>query len=284
MAGIVSMATNTPELDPQRQEYLQDVARLKALGEARDLKGLEELAAKLEGKWFSTNKEYYGPMMLEICGNFRSWDFKDEEQFELEKRYARLALERSYKLQENDKIPMEVEFKLLRHVQQSVQYLKDAVKSEDWSNRRSTMAKLYFHTWHRLEKTIDPNWDANEPFLPWPRPSAYDGIWFSGMSPEAIKDPNIRAEYEVALEGFWRKQKRYTEERHLRRLKKRFLPHLQEDILRLYSGPVFDSKKLENEALQRDLEKHIDDKRVRTMISDFITEKLLEEIRQKPKE
>jgi len=284
MVSIVSMAANPQDLDLIRHEFFQDYARLENVSQGRDLAHLKKLSAELESKWFTKNREYYGYIILQICGNFRSWDFNDEEQFELEKRYARLALERSYTLQENDKIPMEVEFKLLSHIQQSVQYLKHAVKSEDWVNQRSTQAKLYFHAWHRLEKKIDPNWDPNEPSMSWPRPSGYDGIWFSGMSPESIKDPHIRTVYRADLEEFWRKQKRYTEQRHLRRLQKEYLPILQKHLLRLYSSPLFDSKTLQTEALQQDLEKYVKDKGVREIIFDGIRKKLFEESKPRTQE
>ena len=282
-ASIVSMAADTQNSEAESQELLRDMSQVRTLCENKDLEGLEKLATELERKWFTKSKERYGHMMLEICCNFRSWDFKDEEQLELEKIYARLALERSYKLQENDKIPIEVEFKLLRHIQQSVQYLKDAVKSEDWPNRRSTMAKLYFHTWHRLEKTIDAKWDPNETLLSWPRPSGGVRIWFSGMSPKAIKDPKVRAEYKAALEEFWHKVEWYNEQRRLRTMKKRFLPKLQKHLLQLYSGPLFDSKKLETVALQKDLEKYVDDKYTRESILSSVKRRLLEETEQKQK-
>lgn len=283
MAGTVSMATDTPKFDPQRHEFLQDVARLKALGEARDLKGLEELAPKLERKWFTTNKKYYGPIVLEICGNFSSWPFRDSRQYDLARQYIMLALDKSNKLEEKEKIPIEVELRLLLFLQGP--YLKEVAKSKDWPNQRSAMAKLYFNAWHRLDKTIDENWDPkNFKSLVRPRPPAGVKTWISGMSPEDIKDPKLRALYKAALEQYRRKVERHNEQRRLRRLKKSFLPRLQKHLFRLYSGPLFDSKKLETKALHQDIAKHIKDKKVRAMILDGLTKRLFEESKPKPKE
>lgn len=272
----ITSIVGTQSSEEKKKELLQDMAQVRAIGKNNELENLEKFAVELERKWFARKKEHYGYMILEICGKFSSLNFKDDRQYDLARHYAILALGKSGELEERDKIPIEVELKLVTGHIQSLYKFKEASKNRDWTDQRSSLAKLYFHAWHRLEKSIDPN----EAVPPWPKPSGGDGIWFSGMSPESIKDPVVRAEYKAELKKFWQKMEWYNNQRRLRKLKKYFLPRLQKQVLRLYSGPLFDCKKLETEALQRELEKHIKDKRIRAMVFDSIRERFLEETKE----
>jgi len=287
LTSIVSMGATSQDSNATTQELLHDRQRIEDLGRVLDLNALEKLAVELEKKWFVKDKEGYGYMMQQLCGTFSSYDFENDRQYELAKQYAVLALEKSHTLQENNKIPIEAELQLLMYVQ-SVQmcteYFRALSHSEDWPDLRVKKTKLYFRSWDRLVKAIDKKWDPNDPSIIFPRPP--DGVkqWVIGMSPEQISDPNLRAEYEAALKVFWQKKKRHIEQRHLRRLQKEYLPILQKHLLRLYSGPAFDSKKLQTEALQHDLEKHVKDKGVREIIYDGIRKELFEESKPKTQE
>lgn len=283
LANSVSLGTEIEDLDKIRKEYFQDISRVKELGQEKSLEGLDKFASELEEKWFTKNKEKYAYIMLDICGTFGSLDFKTDRKHDLERKYAVLVLEKSAHFEEKNKIPINVEFRLLGHVQNLPKF-KEAAKSKDWPKKRIAMAKLYFHAWHRLEKAIDKKWDPNDPSLVFPRPPAGVKRWAWGMSPEAIRDPNLRVEYEAALEEYWQKRKRHSEQRQLRERKKWDLPYLQENLLRLYSGPLFNSTKLEIVTLQDDLEKHIVDKEVRAMILNGVKNKLLEKSKPKPKD
>jgi len=269
------------------QEFRRDFLRIKAQDWVLDLKASAKLAGELEKKWFTKDKEHYGYMMLQICGTFSSLNFEDDRRFALAREYAILALEKSYTLEGNDKIPIEVELRLLMHIlqggQASPEYLRGLAKSEDWPNKREKTTTLYFRGWERLVKAIDKKWDPNDPSLLPPGPHTGMKIVAGGMSPENIKDPNLREEYEAALEEYRHKCKLHSEQRTLRRLKKEDLPRLQKYLLRLWSGPSFDSKELETEALQRALEKHIKDKEVRAIILDGLRKKLIDESKPKPK-
>jgi hypothetical protein len=151
MAGITSLAAPPEESDPNQQESRQDCARIQALGEALDIEGLEKLSPELEKKWFSKDKTYYGYMMLHICGTFTSWDFNNNRQYELARQYALLALDKSQGLDEDNRIPIEVEFRLLMYVRQgalsSAKYLQILAQKDDWANQRSKESKFYFHAW-----------------------------------------------------------------------------------------------------------------------------------------
>lgn len=287
LTSIVSMVSTSQDSNATIRELLNDLQRIDDLGRVLDLNALEKLAVELEKKWFVKDKEGYGFIIQKLCGTFSSYDFENDRQYELARQYAVLALEKSHTLQENNKIPIEAELQLLMYVHSvkvCPEYFIALAKNEDWPNQRGRTAKLYFRSWDRLAKSIDKKWDPNDPSIVYPRPP--DGVkqWVIGMSPDQISDPNLRAEYEAALKVFWQKKKRHIEQRHLRQLQKEYLPILQKHLIILYSGPDFDSKKLQTEALQNDLEKHIKNNEVRTTILDGLRKRLIEESETKPKE
>lgn len=283
LTNSVSMGTESEDLDKISKEYFQDLSRVEELGREKNLEGLDKLASELAEKWLTRNMEDYAYMMLDICGTFVSLDFKTDRQYDLGRKYAVLVLEKSANLEEKNQIPLEVEFSLLGHVQ-NVPKFKEAAQIKDWPNKRTATAKLYFHACHRLEKAIDKNWDPNDLSLVYPMPPAGVERGWDGMSPEVIKDPKLRAEYEAALEKYRRKSKHNTQQHNLRQLKKWHLPHLHKNLLWLYSGPLFDSTKLEKAALQEDLKRHIENKEVRATIFDGVEKKLLEKSKPKPKD
>jgi hypothetical protein len=102
------------------------------------------------------------------------------------------------------------------------------------------------------------------------------------MSPEAIEDPSLRAEYEITLEKYRQRKRWSSRQQHLRKIRKYELVDIQENLLRLYSGPLFNFTELEIEALQEDLERCIEDEEIRSIILNGIQERLLE--KSKPKD
>ncbi|MHC5077314.1 MAG: hypothetical protein ACYTFM_12935, partial [Planctomycetota bacterium] len=261
--------------------YVQDCNIIQILGREKNLESLEQVATELETTWFVKNKEYYGYIMLELNNAFSSYNFGNDRQFELARKYSLLALNRLAMLDEEEQIPIEVEIGLIRHTL-SLYNFNEAAESNDWPNKRKEIAKLYFRTWERLEKAIDINWDPNDPNLkPLSRPPGIKR-WALGMSPEAIEDPSLRAEYEIKFEKYKQRKRHSSRQQSLRKIRKYELVDIQENLLRLYSGPLFNFTELEIEALQEDLERCIEDEEIRSIILNGIQERLLE--KSKPKD
>lgn len=275
LTGPACGAAVTQDTEAVRLESLEDQNRVRDMGQALDLEALEKLAPQLEKKWFSKDIEHYGYVMRGICGAFGSFDYDDSDKADaLARKYAMLALEKSHKLPEASRLSIEHEIYLLLRMQwpDAPKRYGHMAQEEDWADQRQEIAKLYFSTWVRLLTAIDKDWDPNGPTMKVPRPLGKVGPSWPGMSPDLVKDPGVRAEYEAALEKH-REERRWTsEQRLLRRLAKYNLPQLQKHLLRLYSGPSFDCKELEVEALQHDLHKCIQNKDVRvTILADLRT-------------
>lgn len=267
--GSTTLGDNQERYD-QRQEASQYLVQVRAAVAAEHLDALEAAAAEYQEKWFAKDTRLYGYIVLEICGDFTSFPLADNKRYELARQHATSALDRLEGLPEGEMMPLEVQLRLVTGYIQSMFRFKEEAEKEDWLERRGVLAKYYFDAWTRLEKAIDPNFDPNDPLSPMPFPSGYTGIWLSGMSPAAIEDVAVRAQYEAALQVYWESQETYSNQRRFRRLKERFVPKLQQQILRLYSGPLFESKEFEAEPFGADIEKYVSDAGVREVIKDFI--------------
>lgn len=265
---IILITSNTQEA--KQKDFLRDTNKITSVAQKRDINELEELSTELERVWYKKNTEKYVSMMLEICRAFSLHDFHNAQQFVKAREFAILALEKSSELPEKSKIPIEIELQLFtNYILNNYEYNKESQK-KDWLSQRSLISKQYFYAWKRLENAIDNNFDPNEILPSWPQPSKYDGIWLAGMSPESIKDPVVRAEYQKALDKFNETMRQYNNQIQLRKLKNEYLPKIQKKILQLYSGPVFDSKSLEVEALEKDIARYIiDEKNRKNMLEEI---------------
>jgi hypothetical protein len=154
---------------------------------------------------------------------------------------------------------------------------KTKSKKEDWQKQRSLLSKHFFRAFNRTKNAVDNSFDLNQPLPTWPRPSKFDGIWFDGMSPESIKDPVIRAGYQKDLDEFWDQIDWYNNQKKLRKLVLDFIPKIQNKILKLYSGPEFDSKNLEIEALKKDIAVYVEDEKIREIMLEGLKNRIIED-------
>jgi len=243
----------------EKQEYKQERARIKALeksfkdGPVNDLKEYEKFADEIQSKWVGKNKEHYANLMLEICGPLSSGRFNEDRQYALAREYALSALE------DTNEIPLETELELIGHVISDM-VTPRAPKGEIWSLQRKKDVEVRLHAWKRLIDAIDPNWDPNEILL---SPNAVAAsMGFPGtIDPEGIKDPNLRAEYEAAIQKNRQKIERYSEQNKLHKWLKRFPKRAEEYIILAYSKPPFNL-----EELKQYLEKYILDVKVKDRI------------------
>ena len=251
----------------EKQEYKQELARIKELrksftsGPKNDLKIFEKFADEIRSKWSQKNKEYYACLMLELCGPLSSGRFNDDRQYELSRKYALSALEKP------DEIPLETELELTGHVITLI-YTPYTPKGQDWVQRRRKDVEIRLHAWKRLLDAIDPNWDLNDLPVSNVTPPLATGLP-SGVAPESIKDPNLRAEYEASIENNRKKNEKYSRQYRLYKWLKKFPRYAETYIIRAYSKPPFDL-----EELKRNLNKYLSDEITKTRIVDAVTKNI----------
>ncbi len=250
LAGVLLMAgarsgMSLDESDATAKEYALYADRVKSLRTSRNLDEVEKLAAEIEAEWVEKSKERYAALMLKVCLALNGEDFEDDKQYDLEHRYALLALEKNDPAGP-DAFRAKTETRLILIVfhANSMLYSKDMITRDEYSKRRSAAAKLLFQAWKRQQDQIDPDWDPNHglPAINLSPPAA-TGMP-SGIAPEAIKDPELRAQYEAAIDKNRKKAQAYRKQSRLRKLKKLFWPIAERHVIRAYSKEPFNTEEL----------------------------------------
>lgn len=233
-----------------RRDLLASVRGLIQESEAKDLKAYEELADKIDKTWREKDRTSYALAMMNVCEPLSSGTFKEPGHYELARKYALSALAAP------DEIPLIIELELIGHVT-TVRIGSDVSKGEQFSKERKENVAIRLHAWKRLMQAVDPNWDPDEVlFVDNVAPPAGTGMP-AGVEPEAIKDADLRKEYETLIEENRKKIEKYREQYELSKWLKRFPRRIEEEIIQAYSDPP-----LNVEELRAMLHEHLSDKEV----------------------
>jgi len=260
----------------EKQEYKQDMARIKALeksfkpGPINDLKEYEKFCDEIQERWKNRNKEHYGRLMLEVCKPLSSGRLKGDRRYEVARKYALSALTHA-----ND-ISLETELQLTGHVV-TLMYTPNSPKGEDFAQLRKKDVEIRLHAWKRLIDAIDPNWDPNDKPVRNVAPPTETGLP-SGVTPEAIKDSKLRAEYKQAIDKNRKKAEKYLKQSKMRDWLKSYPKSAERDIILAYSEPPFNL-----EELRQYLEKYIVDKKTRARILDSVKKNIEKHIHKMPR-
>jgi hypothetical protein len=194
--------------------------------------------------------------MLRLVGELHSRQFDDEgRKMEIAGKYTHLALEKAAQL------PAEVETDLVSYLEGEL----IAVSRKKDIQRRSAIALLYFQAWKRVADAIDPNWDPVKDApseVERPMDVKGGGGGASGMSPDSIKDPVIRARYVKAIEKRKQQTLKMVQQLDARKLEANFAPVAERALVAAYSYPPYASNELESL-----LDKYVPDKVTRDRIS-----------------
>ncbi len=257
----------TPE---ERQEYERDHNRAVFLrislsqSKVNDLKAYEKFADEIDKKWREKNTVDHARLMLDVCKPLSSGNFKDSRRYQLARKYALSALEKT------DDMPLSLELELIGHVT-TVRIGPGASRGEDFSKRRRKDVAVRLHAWKRLIDAIDPNWDPDE--VIWGgnvAPPAATGVP-AGVEPEAIKDADLRAEYVAAIQRNRQKAEEYRKQYELHKWLKRFPKRAESDIVQAYSYPPFDIGEL-----QKMLDDHLPDQETKARIVEAVGKNMRE--------
>jgi len=272
-----SFGANSETVQMEDQEYKQDLNRIDSLrksfnpGPTNDIKSFEKFADELQKKWKAKDPELYAKLMLDICRPITSGRFNTDERFNIARKYALLALS------DPNKITLETELELTGHVKTPM-FGPEAPKEMELADQRKKDVEVRFHAWKRLIDAIDPNWDPDDlPTLNIAPPHGVIG-GRAGMASKDIKDPNLRAEYEAAIEKNRQKAERYLEQSRLRDWLKRFPKRAEEYIIRAYSKPPFNVEELKQSFARYEV-----DEKTRARILDAVTKNMQEQAEKIPK-
>lgn len=226
---------------------------------------LEAMSQEIEQDWGNRDIEKYGRLMNTLTGRIGGMDVSAGLRDYLAQKMALQALEKA------DKMPLDVHCDLLRGARRNVGQGGKPLAGNAWAELRKSLATLQLAGWQRIDKTIDENWDPNDTGVL--NVSPPDGANANaGVAPEAIADPNLRAEYERAIEINRQKIARATLQRKARDLKKYWIPGVERFLIKAYMD---DPDRLEE--LEVLLSSYIEDEAKRSRILDAVKEKKMPE-------
>ena len=235
-AVMTSFGAAPTEPDSDKREYQQDFDQLGALAREHDLRKYEEYAEKIHARWAGRNKENYAQLVLRFCQPMNSKAFDDKRRYVLARKYALLALK------DADLISVESERALTWYV--VADQVTPRPEGKEWQRLRREDATVRLHAYKRLVDGIDSAWDAKD--LPEmnvapPIGSALE----AGGSPEAIKDPKLRAEYEAAIARNKKKAERHSKQYKYRQTLESLRPNMEKDLIKAYSKAPLDMGELQ---------------------------------------
>jgi hypothetical protein len=223
-------------------EFEEQLNRIKSLGQAKDLDGLEQAGNAIEENWNKLQGDRYFRLVSALCDEIRTRDFrKPRKEADLEQRFAKLAF------QKPGEMPLEVELGLVGHLQSNIEGEMKLLKGPAWTQDRREKVKRLFHAWGRLEGALEDDFDVNDPSnMPRRNVSPPEGVSNlpAGASPDQIKDAALRAEYEAAIAANARKAERYNRQYRLRQLDKVFSRNAEKLVITVYSQSPFDLEDL----------------------------------------
>lgn len=142
-----------------------------------------------------------------------------------------------------ERLPIHFHLELVRLVRQKLDAGGDWLDEQRWRKVRANQARLWLGGLHRIEKTIDTSWRADNP--PALHPVDAPPSIPSGASADSVQDPQIRAKYEEALARHREKLRAFSEQHQARQLLQTFGREACDYLVYLYATPPCDLDELD---------------------------------------
>lgn len=261
---VVSLGENTHVKVEEQQDYQQDSDRVRSLNSALsarkpiELNYIQDIADDFRKKWSVKNREYYARLILGICNPLSSGSLNDDRQYGTARNLALSALENP------DMIPLNLELMLINHVT-SIKGLSDTSVTNNFLQLRKQDITVHLHAWRRVLNGVDSEWDSDEVIIDPNSVIPANVNWVSGESPHAIKDPQLRAVYQAALQQRRQQLEKRDEQIRLRQWLENDLKNVEKHIIQAYSRPPFNL-----EELRQVLDVYLNDKGIKTRILDAV--------------
>lgn len=235
-------------------ELQADLKQLDSFRQSRNLAALESAVESDAIKWQARNRDLFVRYMEHACGALSSYDLGNQPlQASLLNKYA-ISVLTSGDLTLRDRV-------------QFVEFLAQDPPITDeagWRQLREDKARLWLETWKRIAESINAKFDFNDRPLLNVAPPPETGLP-AGVSPEAVHDPKLRAEYERAIVANAAKSRDYNDQSWLRRNAPSFYREAKNYVVNAYKKAPSDLPQLE-----RLLSAYIGEKQTRDQIIQLV--------------
>ncbi len=224
---LVRLCTGASQVPEQHEESVRDVlARLKQVQDSRDFAALENLFGDVFSKKRKPNDHF--ELVKEFCAVLNSVNFKNNRQAEILQRLAVKTV-----VDFDNQLPVSLRVQLVRHIQLDHEYRREKLRGAEWATVRRDHLVLWLKAFEQLDKGIDRRFDFED--RPYKNLAPPGNNYPSGVSPESIKEPEIREQYVKLLKANAEKNERYMIQGELRSLEKAYLRELELNVVRAYS-------------------------------------------------
>jgi len=231
-------------------ELSQDIAKLDSFLADRNLDSIEATVNKESAKWQERDRPSFIIYMSKACSLLSSYDIGDiSKRASLLSRYAISVLL-------SGDLPLRDNVQFVSFLMFDPLVIDDAT----WKSLRQQKAELWLAARGRVESSVDATFDfADLPQLNVPTPRG-SGVP-NGISPSAIKDPKLRAEYERSIAENSAKARKYNDQYWLKQNAPDFYKNVERYLVNAYTRPPADPAQLE-----RLLAQYVNDNGVRARI------------------
>jgi hypothetical protein len=208
--------------------------KLHAPRDARDLGSLEKVIDSDSQKWKGIDHVSYLAYMYGACGEISSYDYPDRS------KQAKLLTRYSLEVLDSGHLSLEQRIRFLEFLSYDAPDWDEVT----WRHLRFQKANLWLDTWTQFATSMDPTFDATE--VPMINIDAPAGSRVpSGSSPDSVKDPKLRAEYERSLAANQARTARIVEQQYLRMNADQFYKEAENYLIHAYSKPPSNLAELE---------------------------------------
>jgi hypothetical protein len=160
-----------------------------------------------------------------------------------------------------DNAPIEQHLRILLFLLRDRAYERGQLKPQEWAELRASKTGLLLRGWQRLEEEMNRPVLVDGPFFLNVQPPREAGGLPAGVSPLAVKDPEMRAAYEKSLAMNRARTEAWCERVKIERLAELFQPLVEKYVVQAYGRPP-----LATEELDQLLRKHLKDEALKSRI------------------
>ncbi len=229
-----------PIIESSNPPFTRDFQRIRSLGQAKDSAGLENMATTIKARWRDEDMDSYCRLMFLLLGRLRTdFDPIDYRKIRELSEDVLSDLDKTLTAGANPVLlPHYYEYQLAHLYltyapKYSLYTFKGDSKDDAWVNQRTDVMTRLLKVWKLVQDAKDPSWDINMK-MPSMNVIPPDG-GPSGGSPEAIVDPNLRAQYEAEIQRVAEKHKWWNIQYELWKTEDRLKKRLDNDIKMMYS-------------------------------------------------
>ena len=223
--------------------FTRDFLKIESLGQAKDSVGLENMVAELKARWKDADMDCYCRLMDRLLGCLRT-DFDPVDYGKLKALSNDVLSDLDKKLEQGMDpvlVPHYYQFQLgyisvTYRAKYTVYTTKGDIEDEVWVNQRKDVITRLLKVWKLTQEGKDPAWsmDIVPPANVMPPTGT---VRISGMSPDSIQDPDLRAKYEADIKANNEKKRWWRAQRRLRQTEDQLKKRLMNDIKVMYNTP-----------------------------------------------